>query len=95
MTNNEMPDEIYAWMGIQDNGSWDHKPCPCCKSEKYTRTDLVIRKDDPVLDRVEEVLKKVYSARCIQRLGIQSCVLDAMDGVAEPLAELQKLRGRG
>lgn len=29
----EMPEKIWAWMGFQDNGSWDHKPCPCTSHE--------------------------------------------------------------
>lgn len=38
----DMPDVIYAWMGFNDNGSWDNKPCPCCESTKYLRADPVI-----------------------------------------------------
>jgi len=38
----KMPDEIYAWMGFQDNGSWDREPCVCDSHEsvKYIRADL-------------------------------------------------------
>lgn len=41
-----MPDEIYAWMGMQDNGSWDDKPCPCCESVLYRRADLTANDTD-------------------------------------------------
>ena len=26
---NAMPDEIYDWIGMQENGSWDKEPCNC------------------------------------------------------------------
>lgn len=46
----ELPDVIYAWMGFQDNGSWDRTPCPCTSHEsvKYVRADksVVIPADD-------------------------------------------------
>ena len=35
----DMPMEIWAWMGMQDNGSWDPEPCPCCHSVKYHHDD--------------------------------------------------------
>lgn len=38
---NEMPKEIWAWKGFQDNGSWDKEPCSCCISHKYTRTETI------------------------------------------------------
>ena len=39
---NQMPERIYAWMGMQDNGSWDNHPCPCTShdSVEYIRADL-------------------------------------------------------
>lgn len=38
--NKPMPDIIYAWMGLQNNGSWDNEPCSCCESFEYVRADL-------------------------------------------------------
>lgn len=38
----KFPRHIFAWMGHQDNGSWDKEPCPCCPSVKYIRCDQKI-----------------------------------------------------
>jgi hypothetical protein len=32
----EMADVIYAWMGMQENGSWDKEPCNCGNHPEQT-----------------------------------------------------------
>jgi len=77
MTNNEMPDEIYVgkdgWFSIQDEGA----------ETNYTRTDLVIRKDDAVLNKLEDAIYQF----------IHEPNAPNEEWVLEVLGELQKLRG--
>jgi len=67
----KMPDEIYVWMGFQDNGSWDREPCVCDSHEsvKYIRADLadlspqtVPAQHSGAIDEIDEqVLARIYA----------------------------------
>ena len=60
-----MPDEIYAWAGLTEGGSWDETPCPCGnhpEMTKYVRADKAAPVGDVDLDNAREVFEKWITA---------------------------------
>jgi len=49
---NEMPIKIFAWMGMQDNGSWDRIE-GIQETTQYTRTDYMQAQLDEVIKCLE------------------------------------------
>lgn len=71
-TTPEMPEYIYAWMGLQQNGSWDADKTAACDGVRYIRDDLVT----PTADAQEAFVRIV---RHLPRYGYftSGCQSDA------------------
>jgi len=61
-SQDEMPLLIWAWMGMQDNGSWDKTPCPCDTHEsiEYIRRDATLTPEQ--VEKVRRALEGLINA---------------------------------
>lgn len=66
---NEMPDEIWAWMGLQDNGSWDARQDVCTPpATKYVRAQPLPVDRQEALDGIIEHLD--HLDLCMMRVRV-------------------------
>jgi len=82
-SNREMPDVVYAWMGLQDNGSWDAIENVCTPP-----TTKYIKAPEPI-EGLEEVLEKPILG-CRDLTSEDEQTINSLYQAAQAYAKLMK-----